>query len=56
MIKIIPSIASANLLCVGDEIKKAEKSGAVHLDSEDGNFSQDITFGIGGAACESDIL
>ena len=47
MIKIIPSIASANLLCVGDEIKKAEKYGAVHLDIEDG---------IGGAACESDIL
>ena len=47
MIKIIPSIASANLLCVGDEIKKAEKHGAVHLDIEDGNFSPDITFGMG---------
>lgn len=47
MIKIIPSIASANPLCIGEEIKKAEKYGAIHLDIEDGNFSPDITFGMG---------
>lgn len=46
MIKIIPSIASANLLCIGEELKKAEPYGAIHLDIEDGNFSPDITFGM----------
>lgn len=46
MVKIIPSIASANLLEIGEEIKKAEKTGRLHLDIEDGNFSTDITFGL----------
>lgn len=46
MIRVIPSIASANQLCIGDEIKKAETYGYFHLDIEDGNFSPDITFGM----------
>ncbi len=46
MVKIIPSIASSNLLAIGEEIKKAEKTGRLHLDIEDGNFSTDITFGL----------
>lgn len=46
MIRIIPSIASANLLCIGEELKKAKAFGALHLDIEDGNFSPDITFGM----------
>lgn len=46
MIRVIPSIASANQLCIGEEIKKAEEYGFLHLDIEDGNFSPDITFGM----------
>ena len=46
MIRVIPSIASANLLRIEDELKKAERAGSVHLDIEDGNFSPDITFGM----------
>lgn len=45
MIQIIPSIASANMLCLGEEIKKIETYGYMHLDIEDGNFSPYITFG-----------
>ncbi len=46
MIQIVPSIASANLLEIKAEIKRASKIGFLHLDIEDGNFSPDITFGI----------
>jgi pentose-5-phosphate-3-epimerase len=46
MITIIPSIASADQLRIGEEIKKAEAAGRLHLDIEDGNFSPGITFGL----------
>ena len=46
MLKITPSIASADLLNIQSEIKKAEQTGRLHFDMEDGNFSPDITFGV----------
>lgn len=46
MLKISPSIASADLLNIQSEIKKAEQTGRLHFDIEDGNFSPDITFGV----------
>lgn len=46
MIKISPSIASADLLNIQREVKKAEQTGRLHFDIEDGNFSPDITFGV----------
>lgn len=46
MLKILPSIASADLLNIQSEIKKAEQTGRLHFDMEDGNFSPDITFGV----------
>ena len=46
MLTIIPSIASADQLRIGEEIKKAEAAGRLHLDIEDGNFSPGITFGL----------
>lgn len=46
MLKIVPSIASADLLNIQREVKKAERTGRLHFDMEDGNFSPDITFGV----------
>lgn len=46
MIEIVPSIASADLLNIANEIKRCSKIGYLHLDVEDGNFSPDITFGM----------
>lgn len=47
MIRISPSIASCDLLKVGDEIKSVEnKYDDLHIDIEDGNFTPNITFGI----------
>lgn len=43
MLKISPSIASADLLNIQSEIKKAEQTGRLHFDIEDGNFSPDLS-------------
>jgi len=47
MIKIAPSILSADFLDLAQEIRSIESSGAdiVHLDIMDGNFVPNITFG-----------
>ena len=47
---IIPSLASANQLCLGTEAELVEQKGypELHLDIEDGNFIHNIT-----SQCES---
>ena len=44
---VSPSIASANPLCLAEELKKVEEYGYgdLHIDIEDGNFVPNITFG-----------
>ena len=44
---ISPSIASANQLCLADELRRVHEKDCkdVHIDIEDGNFIPNITFG-----------
>lgn len=45
-IKILPSIASADQLCLWSEMKKIDGTGLLHIDIEDGNYIPNITFGM----------
>jgi len=46
MLTILPSIASADPLSIRGEIARIQKLGRLHLDIEDGNFINNITFGM----------
>jgi ribulose-phosphate 3-epimerase len=49
MIKIAPSILSADFTCLGEQVKLVEEAGAeyLHLDIMDGHFVPNISFGPG---------
>jgi ribulose-phosphate 3-epimerase len=48
MLKIAPSILSADFSCLGEQVKAAQKAGAdmIHLDIIDGQFAPNVTFGV----------
>lgn len=55
MLKILPSIASSDPLALRSELARIKKLGRLHLDIEDGNFVDNITFGmktVRAIACE----
>lgn len=60
MISVIPSLASADQLRLGEQIAALGAGHALHLDIEDGNFVPNITFGMrtaraaAGTGCEAD--
>ena len=57
MMKILPSLASANQMCLKEEIEALGSHPYLHFDIEDGNFVPNITFGmktIKAAVSESD--
>ncbi len=52
MLKIAPSILSADFSCLGDEIKKVEScADLIHIDVMDGHFVPNITIGHGVVKC-----
>lgn len=45
MLMILPSLASADQMKLGEELEKVKCFGRLHFDIEDGNFVPNITFG-----------
>ena len=55
MKKFLPSVASANPICLDREIERVSFLGHLHLDIEDGNFIPNITFGMKTVRAVADI-